>query len=80
MSFSTLFFPFVFLPISLLLYYITPKKARYVTLLVLSLLFFAWGNPAYLILMLCSIAMNYFAGLELGHHLQAGMLHVQKQS
>lgn len=72
MSFSTLFFPFVFLPISLLLYYITPKKARYVTLLVLSLLFFAWGNPAYLILMLCSIAMNYFAGLELGHHLQAG--------
>ncbi|MCQ2418486.1 MAG: MBOAT family protein [Clostridia bacterium] len=71
MSFSTLLFPFVFLPIAIILYYISPKKIRSVTLLVLSLLFFAWGNPAYLLLMLCSIAMNYFAGLELGHHLQA---------
>lgn len=72
MAFSTILFPFAFLPISLLLYYITPKKGRYITLLLLSLLFFSWGTPAYLILMLCSIGLNYFAGLEIGTHMKHG--------
>ena len=45
MSFSQLSFVFLFLPVCLLAYYLTPKRAKPVTLLVFSLLFIAWGNP-----------------------------------
>ena len=44
MSFSNLFFPFVFLPISLLLYVVMPKKGKNIILLVCSLVFFAWAR------------------------------------
>ena len=45
MSFTNLIFPFVWLPISLLLYYILPKKGRNAALLICSILFFAWSTP-----------------------------------
>ena len=66
MSFSTLIFPFVFLPICLILYFVVPPKLRNAVLLLCSLLFFAWGSPEYLILMVLSILFNYFTGRELG--------------
>ena len=63
MVFSSLYFLFIFLPVSLALYYIVPKKARNVVLILLSLVFYAWGTPEYIILMLFSVVFNYCAGI-----------------
>ena len=72
MSFSTLFFLFIFLPVSLILYYVFPKKLRNIPLVVLSLVFYAWGNPVYLILLLLSMAFNYVSGLQIAGYKEAG--------
>ncbi len=72
MSFSTIFFPFVFLPVALGLYFLMPKRGKNFILLLCSLVFFSWGTPEYLILMLLSILFNYFTGLELGAKKAAG--------
>ena len=66
MVFSSLYFLFVFLPVSLALYYIAPKKIKNVVLILLSLVFYAWGTPEYIILMLFSVVFNYCAGLYMG--------------
>lgn len=65
MAFGDLFFVFGFLPVCLLLYILTPGRFSNVLLLLCSLLFFAWGTPEYLVLMLCALAFNYAAGREL---------------
>lgn len=64
MLFSGLNFIFFFLPLFLLLYF-TAKKiyTKNIILLVFSLVFYAWGEPLYIFLMLFSIAMNYFFAL-----------------
>ena len=49
MAFSTLVFPFVFLPVSLILYFVLPKQLKNAALVVCSLVFFAWGTPEYLV-------------------------------
>lgn len=65
MLFSSNIFLFAFLPVTLLGYYIlkpsVPLKNAF--LLVASLGFYAWGEPIYVFLMLCSIAVNFLAGL-----------------
>ena len=69
MVFSTPIFLFIFLPIVLVLNYIIPKKyiaAKNTALLIASLLFYAWGEPKNVLLMLLSIAVNYACGLLLG--------------
>ncbi len=65
MAFANLFFLFVFLPMSLLLYFVMPWVAKNAMLLALSLLFFSWGKPAYLPLMLLLILFHYLSGLEM---------------
>lgn len=65
MSFSTLIFPFAMLPLALLLYFAVPKRMKNAVLLLCSLLFFAWGRPQYLLLLLCSLVFNYATGLLL---------------
>ena len=72
MSFSTLFFLFVFLPVSLILYYVVPVRFRSVPLVLVSLLFFSWSKPAYLVFLLLNLAINYAAGLEIDALKQAG--------
>lgn len=62
MVFSSLLFLFRFLPAVLLLYYIAPRKIRNLVLLLFSLLFYAWGEPKYVFLMLFSITMDFFMG------------------
>ncbi len=57
----------VLLPVTLLLYYILPTKLRNFWLLVVSLIFYSWGEPVYILLMLFSIALNYSCGLIIGH-------------
>lgn len=63
MVFSNLVFLFVFLPIVLVLYFLSPKWLKNVILLLASLFFYAWGEPKYVFLMLFSIVMNYIFGL-----------------
>ena len=63
MVFSSMIFLWLFLPIVLLLYFISNKKFKNIILLLASLLFYAWGEPKYIILMIISITMNYIFGI-----------------
>ena len=66
MIFSSTFFLCVFLPVTLILYYILPFRFKNALLLLASLVFYAWGEPVYVLLMMFSIVFNYFAGIQLG--------------
>ena len=63
MVFSKPIFLFGFLPIVLLLYYIAPRKFKNFVLLFMSLIFYAWGEPKLLLLMVFTIFVDYTAGL-----------------
>ena len=63
MVFSSNVFLFAYLPIVLLLYYILPKKLRNPILLLTSLVFYGWGEPIYLLLMIATILLDYVCGL-----------------
>lgn len=63
MIFSSPMFLIVFLPIALGLYYISPKKAKNLTLFILSLIFYGWGEPVYVSLMLFSTLVDYTHGI-----------------
>ncbi len=63
MLFSSLTFLIIFLPILLILYYISKDKYRNIILFIFSLLFYAWGEPKYIFLMLLSIVINYFLAI-----------------
>jgi len=56
----------VFLPFVLALYYITPRRFRNLTLFIVDLVFYAWGEPWLVILMLFSILLNYTSGILIG--------------
>lgn len=71
MSFGNLYFVFGFLPISLLLYFLMPRKLKNTVLVLCSLVFFAWGTPEYVLLMALSVVFNYFTGRELSLLCQA---------
>ncbi|ARP50141.1 MULTISPECIES: MBOAT family O-acyltransferase [Caproicibacterium] len=75
MTFSSLIFLFAFFPISLLLYYLVPQKAKNTALVVISLLFYAWGMPKYMVLLAFSIFFNYFAGLGIARSKAADKRH-----
>ena len=62
MVFSSTIFLCVYLPLVLLGYYICPKKGRNLFLLIVSLVFYAWGEPKYGFLMIFSILVNYIFG------------------
>ena len=67
MVFSSSVFLFAFLPVFLALYFIMPwRAAKNVWLLAASLLFYAWGEPVYVLLMVASIVANWSFGLALG--------------
>ncbi len=63
MVFSSLLFLFVYLPVVLAIYYIVPRKWRNLWLFIANLVFYGWGEPVYILLMLFSITINYFAGI-----------------
>ena len=62
MLFSSNVFLYFYFPLVLLLYYLTPRKARNVTLFLVSLVFYGWGEPVYVLLMLATILLNYLFG------------------
>lgn len=63
MLFSSIPFLFYFLPAVLLLYAFSPKKLKNFTLLVCSLVFYAWGEPRLVVLMLATVLIGYVLGL-----------------
>lgn len=63
MVFSSLVFIFVFLPVTIFLYYIAPRKLKNLVLLAASLVFYAWGEPVYITIMLFSTVFDYFNGV-----------------
>lgn len=80
MVFSSLLFLFRFLPAILLAYYLAPPPLRNLVLLLSSPLFYAWGEPVYLILMVCSILVSYTGGLLVSRFRQAGKQRAAKAS
>ena len=63
MVFSSFTFLVCFLPFTTLVYFLLPHKHRNVFLLVMSLIFYMWGSPQFLLVMISVIVMNYFFGL-----------------
>ncbi len=63
MVFSSLIFIIFFLPIFLIIYYLVPNKIKNIILLIFSLIFYAWGEPLYILLLLFIAFVNYISGL-----------------
>ena len=59
MVFSSLVFLFRFLPIALVIYFLTPRFLKNGVLFVISLIFYAWGEPRYIVVMLISVIADY---------------------
>ena len=66
MLFSSIPFLYYFLPLVLLVYFLVPKAARNAVLLIASLVFYAWGEPKYVFLMIATIVLFYLCGLAIG--------------
>ncbi|PWL46454.1 MAG: transcriptional regulator [Clostridiales bacterium] len=62
MVFSSITFLYIFLPITLLVYYLVPAKAKNWVLFVSGLVFYAWGEPVYVFIMILSTLIDYTAG------------------
>ena len=60
MSFTSLTFLFYFFPIAIILYSIVPKRFKNGLLLLLSLFFYSWGDPRYLLLIMVSVVVTWF--------------------
>ena len=63
MVFSSIPFLFFFFPACLVLYYLVPFKVKNIILLLFSLIFYSWGEPIYIVLMLFSSLVNYLTGI-----------------
>ena len=77
MVFSSSVFLFLFLPLSLALYFLPLSRdsrkeitKKNFVLLMVSLIFYAWGEPTYIVLMLISIYFNYNIGIDIEHQFQ----------
>ena len=65
MLFSSIPFLFYFLPAVLILYFLVPRKLKNAVLLVFSLVFYAWGEPKYIFLMIATIGLFFGCGLAI---------------
>lgn len=66
MVFSSVLFLFYFMPVAFTVYYLAPRRFKNLTLLILSLIFYSWGEVRYFPIMLSSIIVDYMAsnGIE----------------
>ena len=62
MLFSSIPFLYYFLPLTLLCYFLAPRRAKNAVLLLFSLVFYAWGEPKYVLFMVASILQGYLFG------------------
>ena len=65
MAFHELGFLFIFFPVAMALYFLVPKIGKNALLVLLSLVFFAWGSMEFVVLLLLLIVFNFFTGLQL---------------
>lgn len=72
MVFSSLLFIFLFLPFFLLIYFCAPRRWKNGILFVVSLLFYAWGEPIYIFLLLASTLIDYFIAFYIDKHRGTG--------
>lgn len=70
MLFSSITFLFAFLPAVLLVYYISPRAIKNFVLMFFSLIFYAWGEPKYVFVMLASIIVGYVMGLLTDYYMK----------
>ena len=63
MVFSSLTFLFAYLPVTLAVYFLAPLRWRNLVLLLVSLFFYGWGEPVYIVIMFVSIFIDYTHGL-----------------
>lgn len=70
MVFTNLFFLYLFLPLCLIIYYCVKRvRARNIILLVFSLLFYIWGEPFWILLLLFSAVFNWYMGIQISRFL-----------
>ena len=72
MLFSSIEFLYYFLPVVILGYFLLPKQLRNGWLLIVSLVFYAWGEPKLIWVMLSSIVLNWLWGIGIGRAKKAG--------
>lgn len=68
MVFSSILFLFRFMPIAFAIYYLTPRKQKNLVLLILSLIFYSWGEVRYFPIMIASILVDYAASRGIESH------------
>ena len=78
MVFSSFVFLLAFLPAVLILYFLCPKKGRNLVLLLASLLFYAWGEPIYVLIMLFSTVFDYTKGRIIEYYKNKGQIQKAK--
>ncbi len=71
MVFSSILFMFIYLPVVLAVYYLVPSRWRNLWLFIVNLVFYGWGEPVYIVLMVFSICLNYLNGRLIDHYLPA---------
>lgn len=72
MVFSSTVFLLIFLPVVAGIYFLSPRKARNTVLLLFSLLFYGWGEPKYILIMLFSTVFDYTNARLIGHFQDTG--------
>lgn len=75
MVFSSHIFLFYFLPASLLLYYLCPRRLKQAVLTILSYIFYGWANPLFGLLMLSTTVIDYVAGLAMAGQFRPSAWH-----
>ena len=70
MVFSSLVFLFAYLPITLLAYYLVPRQGRNIFLFIINLVFYGWGEPMLVALMVFNIFFNYIGGFLVDRYRQ----------
>ena len=68
MVFSSPVFLFAYLPLTLAVYYLMPLRWRNLALFLLSLVFYGWDKPIYILVMLFSVTVSYLCGFPIGKY------------
>jgi len=80
MVFSSILFITRFLPLVLAIYFIVPKRIRNLVLFLSSILFYAWGEPVYILLMCFTITVDYVFGIIIDKQISVGKKNKAKVS
>lgn len=76
MVFASITFLYYFLPMFLILYFVVPKKYKNIVLLIFSIIFYFYGEPKYILLMLIEVLFSYFMTLSLEKNKSKSLLGV----